>query len=232
MKFFDPKKKEQNSSSPTPSVPAAVPPSPMVQPAPPSPVPVTHPPVPAAPAAPAPPAVSAPDDSAPTVMIPVLGIQPPEPAPLVPEPPPPPKPVLVTQRLLPQDSGQTVFGPTVMVKGDVTANESILVEGFIEGSIETTGDVNVEIGGKVYATIRAENIKISGRVVGNITASNKVEIQPSGLLEGNIRAPRLSISESALFRGSIDMRPVAAKVPGDNQAKEKSPASTASPEPA
>ncbi len=158
------------------------------------------------------------------------------PAPVAaPEPPPAPvpqKPVLVTQRLDSQQTGRTLIGSTVMIKGDLTANESILVDGFVEGSMETTGDVHVALHGKVYASVRADNIKVSGKVVGNITASNKVELESTAVLEGNIRSPRLSISESALFRGSIDMRPVVSKEAGDDTQKEKKPASSASLEPA
>lgn len=254
MKFFDPKKKEQNSSSFPPSVPAPPPPSPVVKPAPvesaiPA-TPTTPPSIPHPPAsAPAETVTLVPADTAPTVMIPVPKAQPPEPEPVAatdPEPPatvsapssapaaipvpepPTQKPVLVTQRLLPQ---QTIIGSTVMVKGDLTANESIVVDGFVEGSMETTGDVHVGMHGKVYASIRADNIKVSGKVVGNITASNKIELESTAVLEGNIRAPRLSISESALFRGSIDMRPVATKEVGDDTQKAKKPAS-ASLEPA
>ncbi len=94
-----------------------------------------------------------------------------------------------------------------MIKGDVLSEEDILVHGFVEGTIETSGDVIVGPEGKVFANIRATNVTISGKVVGNVSASSKVNIAPTGLLQGNIRAPRLSIAEAALFRGSIDMRP-------------------------
>lgn len=249
MKFFDPKKKEQNPSAYPPPPPAAVPPSPVEQPVPATPAP---PAVPAPPAPlPRPPAETvtlASADTAPTVMIPIPAQPPASPAPAqppapaaapapvaMPEPPAAPvpqKPVLVTQRVVPQQTGQTLIGSTVMIKGDITANESVLVDGFIEGSMETTGDVHVGLQGKVYASVRADNIKISGKVVGNITATNKVELDPTAVLEGNIRSPRLSISESALFRGSIDMRPVVTKEAGDDTQKEKKPASSASVEPA
>jgi len=255
MKFFDPKKKEQNSSTFPPSTPAPdAQPVSASRPTRTTPTPIPHPPAPA----PVEVTTQVQADTAPTVMIPVPQAVPPEappaattdleptaastpesayaasPAPVsapaaVPLPEPPPqKPSLVTQRVLPQ---QTVIGATVMIKGDLTANESIVVDGFVEGSIETTGDVHVGMHGKVYATVRADNIKVSGKVVGNITASNKIELESTAVLEGNIRAPRLSISESALFRGSIDMRPVTTKEPGDDTQREKKPAS-ASLEPA
>jgi len=103
--------------------------------------------------------------------------------------------------------GQTTLGPNCSIKGDLKCDENLLVQGVVEGSIETTRDVTIGPEGKVRASIRASNVVISGIVIGNVTALNKVDLAPSGQLQGNIRAPKLSIAESALFKGSIDMSP-------------------------
>lgn len=105
----------------------------------------------------------------------------------------------------PQRMSQTILGETINIKGDVKAEENITVHGCVEGSIDTTKDVIVGPDGLVKASIRAANIVISGKVNGNITAFNKVDLTPTGKLQGNIHAPKLSIAESALFKGSIDM---------------------------
>jgi cytoskeletal protein CcmA (bactofilin family) len=203
MKFFDPKKKE-------PAAPPArtVNPVPPVQPAPPRPVP---PPAPT----PAPAPVVAPVNSNPvpnpvpspaSAPVPPVTAVPASQKTVIQEVPVPPRPVMVTEKMTPQVNFQTVIGSSLMIKGDVLSEEDILVHGFVEGTIETSGDVIVGPEGKVFANIRATNVTISGKVIGNVSASNKVNIAPTGLLQGNIRAPKLSIAEAALFRGSIDMR--------------------------
>lgn len=104
-------------------------------------------------------------------------------------------------------NSQTIIGNTLSVKGDIKSEENITIHGMVEGTIDTTMDVVVGQEGRVRAAIRANNVTISGAVVGNVTAMNKVDLAPTGQLQGNIRAPKLSIAESALFKGSIDMSP-------------------------
>jgi cytoskeletal protein CcmA (bactofilin family) len=104
-----------------------------------------------------------------------------------------------------QRTSQTLVGRSLNVKGDITAEENITIEGIVEGTIETTRDVIIAADGRVRADIRATTVVISGRVKGNVFATNKVDLTASGQLEGNIQSPKLAIAESAMFKGSIDM---------------------------
>jgi cytoskeletal protein CcmA (bactofilin family) len=81
--------------------------------------------------------------------------------------------------------------------------------------------------GKVFANIKAGNVTISGKVIGNVTASGKVNLAPAGLLQGNIHAPKLAIAESALFRGSIDMRPQEHPASAEREERLRKPVSSA-----
>ena len=100
---------------------------------------------------------------------------------------------------------QTVLGTGLIIRGDIQSEDSITVEGVVEGTIVCARDVLVGPHGKLRASIRANNVTISGRVVGDVSATNKVELAPAGQLQGNIRSPKLSIAETALFKGNIDM---------------------------
>ena len=130
-----------------------------------------------------------------------------------PEAPKPSSPVV-------KPTGKTLIGNSVIIRGDITSEENLQIEGVVDGSIETKNDVMVGTEGRVSATIRAANILSQGRVIGDVTATNRVELAPSALLQGNIRAPKLAISETALFKGSIDMRPREAASPA-RESKEK-----------
>lgn len=99
----------------------------------------------------------------------------------------------------------TVLGSGLIIRGDIQSEDSITIEGVVEGTIVCARDVLVGSQGKLRASVRASNVTISGRVVGDVTATNKVELAPNGQLQGNIRSPKLSIAESALFKGNIDM---------------------------
>jgi len=98
------------------------------------------------------------------------------------------------------------IGQSVQIKGELTGNEDLTIEGMVDGKI-LVKDHNLTIGanGRIKAEVHAKTVVVVGQVNGNITADDKVEIAPSGSVEGDIRAPRVAISDGARFRGSIDM---------------------------
>jgi cytoskeletal protein CcmA (bactofilin family) len=104
-------------------------------------------------------------------------------------------------------AGTCLIGPKTMIKGDVTGDEDVTVEGTIEGQVRISRDLRVAPGGTVRATVEAQSVVVSGEVIGDCAASQRVEIQASGRLTGNIRAPRIVIAEGAVFKGNSDMSP-------------------------
>jgi cytoskeletal protein CcmA (bactofilin family) len=113
-----------------------------------------------------------------------------------------------------------VIGPKTMVKGEITGDEDVVVEGAVEGEIKISRDLRVGPNGVVKATIQAQSIVVSGEISGDCTATTKVEIQSTGRLVGNIRAPRIMIAEGAMFRGNSDM-----SAPGRDRAHPAPPTS-------
>jgi cytoskeletal protein CcmA (bactofilin family) len=105
----------------------------------------------------------------------------------------------------PRSSAACVIGSKTTVKGEISGDEDVLVEGVVEGQIRINKDLRVGPGGTVKATIDAQSVVVSGEVIGDCHAANRVEIQASGRLTGNIRAPRVVIAEGAVFKGNSDM---------------------------
>jgi cytoskeletal protein CcmA (bactofilin family) len=102
-------------------------------------------------------------------------------------------------------NGACVIGPKITVKGEITGEEDVVIEGTVEGQIRVGRDLRVAPGGVVKANITAQTVVVSGEVMGDCDAANRVEIQATGRLTGNIRAPRIVIAEGAMFRGNSDM---------------------------
>lgn len=210
MKFFDPKKKENS----TMNNPAPAPKPSNVQ----SSMPVSTPYSPTVPMVPEKPKVET--VKLDPVKLEPVKLEPVKPEPVIPEPVKPevrsvtpaaptvsiPTPELPKSAPIAKAVGKTLIGNSVIIRGDITSEENLQIEGVVDGSIESSNDVHVGVEGRVNATIRANNIVIHGRVIGDIAASSRVELAPSALLQGNIRAPKLAIAETALFKGSIDMR--------------------------
>ena len=107
------------------------------------------------------------------------------------------------------DSGRVaVIGSRIRIKGDITGDENLIVEGKVNGKIRLKSH-NVEIGesGKVHADVVAKVIKVAGEVRGDLNATEKVVISRTGNIQGNIIAPRMTLEDGAIFKGSIDMDP-------------------------
>jgi cytoskeletal protein CcmA (bactofilin family) len=104
-------------------------------------------------------------------------------------------------------SSQCIIGPKTVVKGDISGDEDILVEGTVEGTIKISRDLRVGAGGRVKATVNAQSIVVAGEVEGDCQAEQRVHLEATGKLTGNIRAPRVMIVEGATFKGNSDMSP-------------------------
>jgi len=100
-----------------------------------------------------------------------------------------------------------VIGAKTTVKGEITGDEDVLVEGTVEGQVRISRDLRVAASGSVRANVEANSVVVSGEVLGDCTAAVRVDIQATGRLTGNIRAPKIVIAEGAVFRGNSDMAP-------------------------
>ncbi len=100
----------------------------------------------------------------------------------------------------------SVIGPTLKFRGELSANEDLVIEGQIEGSIAHQ-DKNLTIGrqGRVNADIHASVVEILGEVEGDVRGDELVKLHKSAVVRGNIFANRLVMEDGANFTGSIDM---------------------------
>jgi cytoskeletal protein CcmA (bactofilin family) len=99
----------------------------------------------------------------------------------------------------------SVLGPTLHFKGELHADEELLIKGRIEGSITHSQRITVCAEGTVQANVRAQVIVVEGTLQGDLTAEKSVLVRETAKLRGNITAPSVSIVEGAHFTGGIDM---------------------------
>jgi cytoskeletal protein CcmA (bactofilin family) len=108
----------------------------------------------------------------------------------------------------PHDSARerpSTLGPTLYFKGDLSAEEDLLIQGRVEGSITHTQRLTVGAQGTIKANIRAQSIIIEGTVEGDLRAEQSIVVKETAKISGNISAPSISIVEGACFKGNIDM---------------------------
>jgi cytoskeletal protein CcmA (bactofilin family) len=111
--------------------------------------------------------------------------------------------------------GSTVIGKSVVIRGDLSGNEDLYMDGDIEGTI-TLSESRLTIGpnAHVRADIHVRDIVVFGHLTGNVNATGRVDLRQSAFVSGDIVAGRLSIEESALLKGRVEL-----KVPAGEQSK-------------
>ena len=123
----------------------------------------------------------------------------------------------------------SVLGPTVRFKGELTADEDLMIQGHIEGLIHHHAR-HLTIGpkGSVKADIHANHIIIQGEVEGDLFGTDAVIIESSARVRGNVFAPSVALKEGAKFKGSIDMDVAGEPAQPEPKQAEKSAPSTKS----
>ena len=128
----------------------------------------------------------------------------------------PPRPQTVPEPLAPVVTHQPIaappvqrsratIGPSMHIKGEIRSDEELLVDGEVEGIVESGSLLTIGKNGKVHANIRAREVVIFGSVKGNIEALEKLAIRDQGSLVGDIKTAGISIDDGAYFKGSIDI---------------------------
>jgi len=98
------------------------------------------------------------------------------------------------------------IGKSITIKGDLTGNEDLVIDGNIDGRIDLPNN-QLTIGpeGKIKADIHAKSAVVVGHVSGNVSATERIEVQASGVVDGDVRAPRLVVQEGAVLNGAVEM---------------------------
>jgi cytoskeletal protein CcmA (bactofilin family) len=104
------------------------------------------------------------------------------------------------------DNAGDCVGASLRIKGEISGNEDLRVEGAVEGPINLAGyKLTVGVNAKLNSEVVAREIIVQGNVKGNLRASDRVEIAKSGTVTGNITTARILIEDGANFKGSIEI---------------------------
>ena len=118
----------------------------------------------------------------------------------------------------------TVIGRGVRVRGRVTGDADLTIEGHVEGEVDVTGEVTVETGGLLGASVSARVIVVRGAVRGDLTAGEAVRLEDGARVVGDLRAPRISIAKGALVRGLVQTGGIETTLPRAKTAAKSTPA--------
>lgn len=100
----------------------------------------------------------------------------------------------------------SVIGPTLVFKGELSADEDLIIEGTIEGTI-AHHKKNLTIGakGRVSADIHASSVLVEGQLDGDIHSDGLVSLAKGSTVTGNVYCARLVLQDGARFNGKVAM---------------------------
>jgi cytoskeletal protein CcmA (bactofilin family) len=99
----------------------------------------------------------------------------------------------------------SVLGKTLFFKGELTAEEDLILQGRVEGSIRHARSLTIGGEGSVLGDVYASHLIVEGSVQGDLHASEAVIVRATAQVQGNIIAPRVGIMEGATFNGRVEM---------------------------
>jgi cytoskeletal protein CcmA (bactofilin family) len=109
----------------------------------------------------------------------------------------------------PAPPGYSVLDAQMFVRGDLTTDGTIRVDGRLEGNIDRSDIVVVGANASVAGNIVAREVVVAGSVEGNITAESRVELDSAAVVIGDIIAGSILTHEGAQIRGSVVIRTAA-----------------------
>jgi cytoskeletal protein CcmA (bactofilin family) len=121
-----------------------------------------------------------------------------------------------------------VIGKTVVLTGQVTGREDLVVDGRVEGDIDLPENrLTIGYGGHVDGSVHSREVVIYGSVHGNIEATERVEIKKNAKVVGDLRTARPVIEDEAYFKGNVETVRVEAPKPQPQPARPAAAAAAA-----
>ncbi len=96
------------------------------------------------------------------------------------------------------------LGAELVVRGRVSGEGDLTIEGSFEGELNLQGDLRVGGRGRVRAPVIARRVAVEGRLEGDVEAA-EVIVREGGRLVGDVRAPRVGLEDGGALLGTVEM---------------------------
>ena len=101
----------------------------------------------------------------------------------------------------------SLIGAGTSMKGDITSNGDLRIDGSLVGNINCTAKVVIGANGVVEGDIHGQQADIMGKVTGTIKVKDLLQLKGGSLVNGNLQAAKLQIEPTANFNGECHMAP-------------------------
>ena len=105
----------------------------------------------------------------------------------------------------PSGSSTSLIGAGTSMKGDITSNGDLRIDGTLVGNIHCSAKVVIGANGVVQGDINGQQADIMGKVTGTIKVKDLLQLKGGSVINGNIQAAKLQIEPTANFNGECHM---------------------------
>ncbi len=99
-----------------------------------------------------------------------------------------------------------IIGNGTEIKGDITANGDVRIDGRLLGNINTQNKLIIGETGYVEGEINAKIADISGKIKGKLNAKEITYLRQTSNFDGELTTSKLVIEEGAIFNGTCTMK--------------------------
>jgi cytoskeletal protein CcmA (bactofilin family) len=97
-------------------------------------------------------------------------------------------------------------GQSIVIKGDVSGSEDLVIAGRVEGSITLSGKVlTLAPGSHVVGEILAGTIVVSGKVDGKVDAKERLDLKNTAVVRGTLSAAKLIVADGSQITAKVAM---------------------------
>ena len=100
----------------------------------------------------------------------------------------------------------TVIAAHTRLHGSIEADGDLVVEGSVDGSVRSTGQLTLGPQAKVSGEIDARDVRIAGTLIRSVRAVGVIHLLSTAEVHGDLEAARVVIDDGALFEGQVRLR--------------------------
>jgi len=92
-----------------------------------------------------------------------------------------------------------------VIKGNLTADSDIRIDGTIEGDLNCIGRVIIGPSGRIKGEVTCQNAVIEGTFEGNLDVADVLDIRETGAVNGQVNTGKLVIAPGGVFNVNCNM---------------------------
>jgi cytoskeletal protein CcmA (bactofilin family) len=106
-----------------------------------------------------------------------------------------------------QSGKKLIVGQDIVLNGQITACEQLVVEGRVEAALEDSQSIEISETGYFKGSAVIEEAVINGQFEGNLTVRGELTVKSRGRIEGEVRYGKLCVESGGQIIGTLEVLP-------------------------